>query len=248
MSSTSRRHAEHRPDPAAARAGERMAMLREMAEIGLRLARSLEREAEAAVVPEPASDAAEPRSLEEITRSFAQVARAVSLAVALEEKIDADLQARPFAAQSFELKRRAVTVRVAEAQWSSTLARRRAQVCAAVEQAIEADPDAGDPRRAADLRVRLDRLLAIETADHDRFLHRPAGEVVARICRDLGLAPDWTLWDAPWAHEAERSEAAAPLRPGEPRAFAQRRTSAPPEPSSLHERVDPRSRRRSGGG
>jgi hypothetical protein len=40
----------------------------------------------------------------------------------------------------------------------------------------------------------------------------PLGEMVARICRDLGLDPDWRRWeDEPWA----RAEAAAKT-PGSP--------------------------------
>jgi hypothetical protein len=208
------------PDPAEARADERMAVLREMAQIGLRIARNLEREVEAAVSAPPAAAEAkgsaqaqaqaQARRADEVARAFAQVARAVSLAVALQEKIEQDRDRRPLEAETLLLKRRALAVRTADQESESRVTRRRALVAGAVEQVIEADPAARSPQRAADLRTRLDRLLACEAADFDVFLHRPAGVIVAHICRELGLEPDWTLWDAPWAAQAQRAAAAAP--------------------------------------
>ena len=37
----------------------------------------------------------------------------------------------------------------------------------------------------------------VEDADATDFADRPLGEIVAAICRDLGVAVDWTLWEDP---------------------------------------------------
>jgi hypothetical protein len=59
----------------------------------------------------------------------------------------------------------------------------------------------------------------LEDADDRDFVDRPIGELVAGICRDLGVTPDWSLWeDESWAIEALK--APAPDAPG----------AAPPDP------------------
>ena len=41
-----------------------------------------------------------------------------------------------------------------------------------------------------------------------RYLKRPFGEVVALICKGLGMTPDWETWSAePWAQEEIRTRA-----------------------------------------
>jgi hypothetical protein len=43
----------------------------------------------------------------------------------------------------------------------------------------------------------------------DAYLARPFGEVVALICRGLGVTPDWAAWSAePWAQEERRTRPA----------------------------------------
>ena len=52
--------------------------------------------------------------------------------------------------------------------------------------------------------------------DEAEYFDRPYGELAARICRDLGLNPDWSLWeDEPWAkEEAEyRERSGSPFAP-----------------------------------
>ncbi len=76
----------------------------------------------------------------------------------------------------------------------------------AVAQAIEADAEEDDFEQ---LFEDLDERLADREDDGD-FLDRPVSELVARICKDLGVSPDWSLWeDEAWA----RAEAAARARP-----------------------------------
>ena len=80
--------------PAVSSARERMGILRRMSEIGLRMAERLDRQseiaalhAESSAVPEQARPDCAHR-LNEMTRSFAQVSRAVSVCVALEDRIE----------------------------------------------------------------------------------------------------------------------------------------------------------------
>jgi hypothetical protein len=62
-------------------------------------------------------------------------------------------------------------------------------------------------RRTREMRERLTDL-----ADREDFLNRPRGEIIARICRDLGLDIDWRgWWDGPeWALEAAEAEGIDP--------------------------------------
>jgi hypothetical protein len=94
--------------------------------------------------------------------------------------------------------------------------RRKAKVVEIVERVVERESDA--ERLLDDLDERL------PDEDDADFADRPLGELVARICRDLGVTPDWSLWaDEAWANEA----AAEPPAPAD----ASRRTATwPPHP------------------
>jgi hypothetical protein len=199
--------------PAPVRAEERMRLTRRMAEMGARLGEILTQRAESAAtlleIDGVAGSAVEVHThkLEESVRLFAQVSRAVCVAVALEERIDQDLQAIPEPTEAEQARERRRLSAVARRDEAS---RRRDLVAHAVEAVASTEvPEPGlTPRRTADLRLRIDRLLAPELSDLDRFLRRPEGEIIARICRDLGLKPDWTLWTDPWADEAMVASAA----------------------------------------
>ena len=161
--------------PAERRAEARVRRLQRMADLGVDIGEKLQRQAELAAahaetdaVPDNLPHA---RRLDEIARSFAQVSRAVSLATALEDRIDRGLPALPFEDRARQ-ERDARDKRGAAAR------------------AVAPDFDAFSPRRAIDLRLRLDRLLDAELADLDRFLDRPFDEIVARLRRDLGLESD----------------------------------------------------------
>jgi hypothetical protein len=87
--------------------------------------------------------------------------------------------------------------RAAATRWAAH--ERRGEIRGYVTEVIEAESD-----RASDHEV--DRLLddledRIEAYDHI-LGDTPTGEVVARICADLGLVPDWSVWDNhDWAIE-----------------------------------------------
>ena len=210
------------PDPAAARTERHMHMLAELAEIGMDLAREVRRQA--------LDQSAEAPPAAELALTFSRIARAVRQTVALEAKL-----AEP--AQPGHAERAPLSV---SDRWRS--ARRKRQVGEIVGEIIESEAasefDADD--LTSDLRERL--------ADGDEeadFADRPIGELVARICADLGVTPDWSLFeDEDWAiaaksastpGEAERGEGRergdagfAPISPGPAM------THPPPWPTSGH--------------
>lgn len=123
--------------------------------------------------------------------AFSRVARAVRQTVALEARLAEGSTSRQ--AQKAELT-------ISE-RWRS--ARRKRQVETLVEAVIEAAVKDDDDynQLIADAAERL--------ADDDEeadFADRPIGELVARICRDLGVTPDWSLFeDDDWAIEEART-------------------------------------------
>jgi hypothetical protein len=129
--------------------------------------------------------------------ALARIARAVRQTLALEARL----------AEDHQLRRRRET--------RERGFRREAKVRRIVEQAIEADADDSEiDTLLCDLNERL--------ADRDDtdFTDRPLIDVVAAICRDLGVTFDPTLWqDEDWAIEAPppRPFAAQPPTPPTPR-------------------------------
>jgi hypothetical protein len=189
---------------------ERLAMLHELAQIGMRLARGVEREAEAPDV-----------SAGDLVLKFARVARAVRQTLALETRIEGELatRAREDAA--------AGAVRL-ERETRARLAGRKTAIRCAVEQAIEAEADHHELEGLFDhLEERLQ-----DRADTD-FLDRPVGELVARICRDIGVTPDMSLWqDEDWAiaEGVTARPADAPEVPEVPEAPPPPAAVPPPDP------------------
>jgi hypothetical protein len=162
----------------------RISRLVRVSEIGVGMAERLDRQseicalyAEAQAIPEhlhlPYG-----RRLDEIARSFAQVARAVTVAVALEERIESDLKAGPAARPD-----RTRTTTPPSPRPEATASKE----AAAPEEAMAPEHD---PAPAPDPRIRLDRLLTDDLAEIDALLRRPPEEVIAHIRRDLGLEPE----------------------------------------------------------
>lgn len=171
------------------RSAQRLAMLRELAEIGMRLARGVERQAEE---PEAAPG--------DVGLVFSRIARAVRQTLALEARLEEEFQVRAKQEQGDRDYRRAREAR-------APIDRRSRLVRRAVASAIEADTD--DIESAEQLLECLDERLGDREADDD-FMGRPIGELVALICKNLGVRADLSLWeDEAWAME----EAAARARP-----------------------------------
>jgi hypothetical protein len=146
---------------------------------------------------------------------FARIARAVRQTVALEAKLYRDRQADHDKARA---------ERAAETRLRGI--RRKAKVIEIVERVVEGESDA--ERLLDDLDERL------QDEDDADFADRPLGELVARICRDLGVTPDWSLWaDEAWASEARGGPAAPPDATPPPAAWP----AHPPPDDPLNDEV-----------
>ncbi|MDB5496265.1 MAG: hypothetical protein JWP28_296 [Phenylobacterium sp.] len=157
------------------RAERHLTTLQELAEIGMDLARDVRAKA---LDPAPAEPACADFGL-----MFSRIARAVRQTLALEARLAEDRDARDRRTQAEHARRRGL--------------QRKAVVRQVVEQAIGAEADGTDREDLlGDLHERF------EYEDELRFADRPISEHVARICRDLGVTPDWSLWaDEDWALE-----------------------------------------------
>ena len=212
--------------PAAApigRAEQRVAMLRELAELGMQLTRVLVERAAAAPAkaePEPRHNAAE---------SFARVSRAVRLTLALEAKADQDLAALRNGAGVTtppddrdghdDIAERVAWVRREKARLKGQPSAHRNKIRDNVWDVIN--------REITDLLPSHEVLDALherltEGERYDAFVFRPLRESVEAICADLGLSPDWSRWtddgfppDSPeprydwpdmWEYDAEHAE------------------------------------------
>jgi hypothetical protein len=178
--------------PTESRAERHLRLLQELAEIGMDIARAVRAEAVAeAGADEPAPSRfgrAEPGLV------FSRIARAVRQTLALEARLGEEIGK----ARAEDERRRVNVAQLVQQQ-------RQDDIRDFVAQAIEAEavecktPDSDVERLLDDLDERLedgcyDDALAEEDA--------PIAELVARICDDLGVTPDWRIWDdQDWAIE-----------------------------------------------
>jgi len=169
---------------AEARAQHRFEVLRELVDMGMELAREVRRQA-----LEPAEPQAPPI---DYSLRFGRIARAVRQTLALEEKFETERRERPEKVEK---------VRVVDARVRGLM--RKIKVGEIVERVLESETDSEFLTE-----ILSERLEDAEDAD---FADRPLGELVAGICRDLGVTIDWSVWtDETWGLEAlaaERAEA-----------------------------------------
>lgn len=164
-------------------------MLEELAEIGMDLARALRRRVLAqAAAAEGAMDA--PALLEQHGGdpglTFSRIARAVRQTLALEARLDQDHQAREHEAQAERVAAQAARQAAEHGEQRRREFDRQEAVEAVIERAIEAEADERDAEGLLDdLYEKLAH--ADEAGDFARY---SVDELVARIRRDLGLAPD----------------------------------------------------------
>jgi hypothetical protein len=170
-------------------------VLGRLAEVGLEIALAVEREAKAA---EPGQRA----DLQALAMTNARVGRAVRLTIMLQSRLIEALQA-------FDSGVEAETRAAAERQAQALRAREddaKVRVSQIVRRVIEAEHDDADRIERLDAEA-MDRL-----DDEDLYgavLMRPMSEMVADICKDLGLHPDWAkLAVECWAQEQRRGRRA----------------------------------------
>jgi hypothetical protein len=171
------------PDGAAdgARLERQIALLGELAEAGLQIALAVQRRAQAA---ESAGE-----DLNPVAMAYARIARAVRLTVMLQARLIAerrdgeDARTAARAAAAFE---------------------RREQKRRRVERMVErvAIDACGDDEALAE-HLAVEAIERLEDDDlYGDVMSRPVGELVALICRDLGLEPDWAvLAEQAWARD-----------------------------------------------
>jgi hypothetical protein len=193
-------------------------VLGRLAEAGLNVALAIERQATAAAADAPGaagpSPPPEPGPLiqgpviqgpivqGDIALAYARAARAVRLTVALQAKLVGDLQALDEAAARSRRGEQAEAERARQALETA----RKERVERIVERVIRAELD---DEEAADRLAEA----AWERLDHDDIYGdltaEPVGEIIARVCRDLGLSPDWgRLAEEAWARDEIRGGAA----------------------------------------
>ncbi|CAN7458575.1 hypothetical protein LJR225_003092 [Phenylobacterium sp. LjRoot225] len=183
-----------------------LAMLGRLAEAGLNLALAIEQQATAAQAAAPEAPDAAAERLGALALAYGRVSRAVRLSVALQGRVLKELQALDDVAARTRKGELAEAARTAAAQ----AAERKGRVERIVGRVIaEAFDDQAEVDRAAE--EAWDRL------EHDDIYgdlsRKPVSELIARICQDLGLAPDWPrLAQEAWAEEEIAGGAAgAPL-------------------------------------
>jgi hypothetical protein len=173
-----------------------------LAEAGLEVALAIEQLAKAVTAETGVTTADVAPAL----AAFARVARAVRLTFMLQSKLIKQLQDwdshRAYLASSAAWQ--------AERERGKQADQRKAQVERIVERVAKGDRDDADEveRLVDETRERLD-----QDDIYGDVLSRPVSELVAMICRDLGLGPDWTrLAKEAWARdEMACGEAGWPL-------------------------------------
>jgi hypothetical protein len=143
------------------RAERHSRMCAELGEIGMKAVRKLSDRLEAAETDV---------EVERCTRSLQRMSRDLRLTMALEERL---------------VHERRKGFREARVDRQKAIAHRRKQVDHAVTGQVYAERE-GEAAEA--LLKDLDSLLDEQTL-YDDFLDRPLGAVIARLCRELGLAP-----------------------------------------------------------
>jgi hypothetical protein len=173
-------------DPSVVRAEGRLRLLRELAEIGMKLARGLEPAPVAADGETGRSNGLDPAD------AFARLSRAIRLTLTLEAKTDEelrDLKAGVVRKRKKEAKRASKRHEAAAAKEAEERAEKVREL---VAEAAEAEiPDAYEfAGRYLALRERLD-----EDSAYKDLSERPLREIVERLCKDLMISPDWSRWD-----------------------------------------------------
>ena len=116
----------------------------------------------------------------DLSLRFHRISRSIRMSLALDAKLASGFQA--------EMKERKAT----------QLTERKALAKEAVSRQVDRDTPDRDLHRE-----RSDR---IEREDLEDFSDKPVSEIIAIICADLGITPDWQAWSLePWAIDERRT-------------------------------------------
>jgi len=180
-------------------------ILGELAEIGLDVARAVGRQAQAhgaaADAPVDPAPGPAPAPVDALALAYARVSRAVRLTLMLQSQLIEDEAAQA----------RAEAKATANAAPPTAEDIKKARIERIVERLVTAEH-----RHDVDLADELTAEAAERLDDEDVYgdlMRRPISEIVARLCRDLDLSPDWTrLAQELWAKaEIASGDVGAPL-------------------------------------
>jgi hypothetical protein len=161
-----------------ARTAQQFATLAALTRIGLKVARVVERVADATEPAEPPATDPEPppdgQMAADLALAYSRVARAVRANLTQETKITQEHRSRA----------------ERDGRETARRARLKGKVRRVVSQLIETEYDPDDHEEFHD---NLEDCLDEFDNDPD-FASRSVGEVVASVCTDLSLVPDWDLW------------------------------------------------------
>jgi hypothetical protein len=195
-------------DPARALIERQLGVLGRLAEAGLNIALAIERQVTGAGSAE--ADAA-PAVQGDVALAYSRVSRAVRLTIGLQARLLKDLQALDQAAVLRTTRAQAEAGRARQA----LEAERKARVQRIVERLIleEAEDRSWDEAEVESLAQE-----AYERLEHDDIYGDiaalPVSEIVARVCRDLGLEPDWARHaEEAWTQGQTGAEAPARGQP-----------------------------------
>ena len=172
-------------DASILRAERHLRILAELAEIGLDLARALRRRVEAQA--KTWADEPPPTSERDPADAFQRLSRSVRLTVALEARVAEALRAL-IAGEVAAVETTARHADKARAKHRETAQER---VIGLVTHVMRAEID--NKEVLYDCQEALEERLEEDEA-YESYAERPLRETVERLCADLGLSPDWSLW------------------------------------------------------
>ncbi len=182
-------------------AADDAAMLTELAQIGMRLVRLVEANAEARMAKDPAAD------LGRVNQAFARISRSIRQTLALKAKLAEMAAKRDAAAAKAEREQKA---HVSRTYW------RKMKLGRTVAETIESQSSEHDAENLlTDLRERL-----MEPDIEVDLTLRSMGEMVASVCDEFGLPRNREIWQSKgwyltenWrVREADEAPRTAPAR------------------------------------
>ena len=202
-----------------------LGVLRELSEVGLELLRAMARQAmaqgqmqdvaERAGVAQVVGGSVTVEFRGDMAKAYDRISRAIRLNILLEQRVTEEAMTRP-------ARVLAAAKAAEEGRQDAEQRRRQAQRAAETEAWTDADTvmevveetlmaEQADLKAIGPQMEELFERLNERDCDYD-CSSRPIGAVIALICKDLGVEPDWERWEwENWAMEEARTRA-----PGSP--------------------------------